>query len=488
MRSWGSRLLLVLLIVCLGGAADAAPKAKAKAKPAKAAATPAPTTVEGMLESDQLKGAKVGVYVKSLADGRTVFGHNIDKPFIPASTNKVVTGAAALRTLGPKYQYRTEVLADSRVSVDGTINGNLYVKGYGDPSITLEEAWLIAHQIRGLGVKTVTGDIVGDATYFSPEGFYDRSVWHYANPSAYVTPMGALAINFNTVMGHVAAGPKDGAPALATLDPANDFFTIDNQVTTCESCRPVITMRLEGRRAVLMGKARVGMEPWSGFLPVSDATAFSMSSLKGLLANEGVTVAGTAREGVAPEGARRLLVHESRELSLMVRYLFRYSNNFTAEQLLKTMGAQRHGAPGDREKGCSAVMDFLASEGIPTEGVVIADGSGLSRNNRQTPASMLGTLTWAASKPEIFPEFLEALAIGGVDGTMSRRFRGTALEGRVRAKTGYVNGVITLAGYVWDTRGEPYAFAILVNDPPPGASVGGVRNAMDRILLLLMTK
>lgn len=491
MRKFSPRRLcaaFAIVLVAASLAAAAKPKAKAKAKPTdKGPAAADATTVEGVLGSAELAGAKVGIVVQSLADGRVLLSKNPDQPLIPASTNKIVTGAAALDVLGPKYQFRTEIYIDGKLAADGTVNGNIYVKGTGDPSTTIEETWLIAHRVWGHGVRAVTGDVIADDSRFSPERWYGRDVWNYPNPAAYTQPMGALAFNYNTVQAHVAPASGEGAKAHVTLEPDNSYYQLDNQVTTCAKCKSVLSMHIEGRTATVTGQIAAGAEPWTTFQPVSEPAEFAAAAFRSLIEKEGVKVAGAARRGEVPAGARLLFRHESRDLSLIVRYMMRWSNNFAAEQLFKAVGAHASGAQGSRETGIAGVQDFMTRNGLWREGVVIADGSGLSKLNRQTPSSLVAILTWAANRPEVFPELVESMAVAGSDGTLRKRFRGTPLEGRVRAKTGYVGGVICLAGYAWSPRGEPFAFAMMVNNPGPGSSVGGVRNAIDRILVLLLS-
>ncbi|MBZ0270852.1 D-alanyl-D-alanine carboxypeptidase/D-alanyl-D-alanine-endopeptidase [bacterium] len=441
--------------------------------------------VRRMLEDPGLAGSDIGILVRPLTGGKTRFRHDSNKLLIPASTNKIVTGAMALDALGPKYRFKTDVLLAAPLSADGTVNGDLFVKGMGDPSISVEDAWLLARQIVAHGVRRVTGDLVGDDTYFEPVRFYDS--WGFKRPLSYAAPMGALSFNWNTVQAYVVPGRVAGEAAHVQLNPESEYFALDNQVTTCEDCNVVLTMSLVGRRAVVAGKMPPESRPWTTFGVVEEPTIVAMHALKAMLVKEGVVIDGVARAGEAPEGARRLLRHESKDLSLILRYLFRYSNNFVAEQVLKTAGAELFGAPGSREKASQAAIDFLKRIDAYKTGITVDDGSGLSRVNRQSAASLVGVLQHMATRPEIFPEFVEALAIGGIDGTLENRFNGTHLENRVRAKTGYLFGAITLAGYAWDVNNEPFAFAILINNPPPKTSVRDVRRRMDKILLTLMS-
>ncbi|MCZ7584960.1 MAG: D-alanyl-D-alanine carboxypeptidase [Deltaproteobacteria bacterium] len=213
--------------------------------------------VRFLLKSPVLHGAKVGILAKSLATGEVLYRRDADQPLIPASTNKLVTGAAALDILGPKYKFKTEVYVDPPMGGDGGVAGNLYVKGYGDPSITVEEAWLLAHQIYGHGVRAVAGDLIGDDSFFEPVRFYES--WGFKTPRSYSAPMGALSFNWNTLQAYVAPATAAGQPAHVTLNPEGDYYTLDNRVVTCEQCRTILSLALGTRSAVVSGKNRRGI-------------------------------------------------------------------------------------------------------------------------------------------------------------------------------------------------------------------------------------
>ncbi|MCB9488795.1 MAG: D-alanyl-D-alanine carboxypeptidase/D-alanyl-D-alanine-endopeptidase [Deltaproteobacteria bacterium] len=440
--------------------------------------------IKSILANPSLRGAQVGILAKSLATGRVLYQRNAQVPLIPASTNKVVTSAAALSVLGPKFRFRTEIYTDGPVSADGTVTGNLYIKGYGDPSITVEEAWLIAHEIHGHGIRRVTGDLIGDESYFDDVRFYDA--WGFDQPRSYATPLGALSFNWNTVQAYVAPAAQANQPAHVTLNPEADLITLVNKVKTCGKCSARISGGLSNNTFVVRGRIPVGGDSRTAFAPVEEPLPFAVSALRKFLEKEGVEIAGADRAGIVPPEASRLMSHKSRELSQILRYLMRFSNNLTAECVQRTVGVQKFGAPATREKAVEAVTSFLKTNGLYHDGIVVDDGSGLSRNNRQSPESLVGILYHMSRQPELFAEYLEMMAIGGVDGTLANRFNNSALEHRVRGKTGYLWGVVTLAGYTWNSAGEPYAFAVMVNDPPKNASVRSVQQRIEEIVLALM--
>jgi serine-type D-Ala-D-Ala carboxypeptidase/endopeptidase (penicillin-binding protein 4) len=437
-----------------------------------------------LLKDTAIKGASVGIYAKNLNTGKVLYRRGADKLFIPASTNKIITGAAALEILGPKYRFKTEVRADQRINAEGILEGNLYIRGGGDPSFSVEEVWLLAHQIAGTGLTHITGNVVGDDSFFDSVRYYES--WGFSKPRSYAAPMSALSFNWNKVQAYVSPGAKSGQAAHVTLNPESDYFTLTNYVKTCTKCRSILSMRLKGQDVTVSGKIHLNAQPMVSFASVEDPLPVAVHAIKKMLEHEGVQIDGQAVAGAAPETTHMLFTHESRDLSQIIRYLYRYSNNLTAENILKTMGAAVYEGQATRENACKAALKYMKDNNLFQSGVVIDDGSGLSRNNRQSPKSMVKTLMHVADSPEIHAEFLEALAIGGVDGTLAYRFKGTKLERRVRAKTGYLYGVVTLAGYSWNAEGEPFAFAIFINDPPAKTKVRDVKNKVDEILLTLM--
>jgi D-alanyl-D-alanine carboxypeptidase/D-alanyl-D-alanine-endopeptidase (penicillin-binding protein 4) len=238
--------------------------------------------------------------------------------------------------------------------------------------------------------------------------------------------------------------------------------------------------------ATIGGAIGLDTQPGPARQAVGDPLNFSLGVFRTLLKKEEIAVDGNCVAGTTPPHAALLDEHESPELSQILRELYRFSNNFTAEQILRTIGAAQFGQPGGRANGAQAVLDWLRKEGLYRDGVVVVDGSGLARDNKQTAASMLAVLEWVARNPRVFPEYLDALPIAGVDGTLRHRFKKSPLYGRVRAKTGFINNVVGLGGYCYDARGEFYAFAALVNDYNPIAGARGPQNLTQELLEALM--
>ncbi len=431
-----------------------------------------------------LKKARVSAQVVNVRTNQVLFAENPDLFVIPASTNKLISGAAALSVLGPNYQFVTRVVADQRPDENGVVHGNLYVIGSGDPSLSIEKVWSLAHGVRIAGVKKITGDLVGDDSFHDNVRFYPE--WGRQTFRPYHASLGALSVNWNTVTFWVRPGPRAGTPAVVTLEPRPLNMRVTGTIQTVEGNRNRCRMGLGEDRLEVSGEIGLGANPGPTHQAVHDPMKFALGAIHEQLTKEGIQIGGQARAGKAPASAAAIYAHESDFLSQIIRHLYRWSNNFTAEQIFRTLGAVKNGTPGSREKAAAAVEAWLRENKLWHEGTVIVDGSGLSRDDRQSAAGMVAVLNWMAHNPPLFAQYLEAQPIGGVDGTLRFRFKHSALRGRVRAKTGLLDGAIGLGGYVYDARNELYAFAVLINNFDPRDGVHGPQSVTERLLEVLM--
>jgi D-alanyl-D-alanine carboxypeptidase/D-alanyl-D-alanine-endopeptidase (penicillin-binding protein 4) len=431
-----------------------------------------------------LKKAKVTAQVLNVRTGQVLFAENPDLFVMPASTNKLVTAGAAMAVLGPNYQFATRVLADHRPDENGVINGNLYIVGGGDPTLTIEKVWLLAHGVRIAGVKKVTGDLVGDDSFHDNVRFYPE--WGRQSFRAYHASLGALSVNWNTITFWVRPGPRPGTPAVVTLDPHPAGMHLTGTIQTVEGARSKCTMSMNHDHVEVSGTIGVESNPGPTHQAIHEPLEFALGAIREQLTREGVEIVGASRAGATPSQATLIHEHQSDFLSQIIRNLYRWSNNFTAEQIFRTLGAVRGGAPGTRAKGAAAVEAWLRENNLWRDGIVIFDGSGLSRDNRESASTMVGVLNWMAHNPPLFAQYLEAQPIAGVDGTMRFRFKHSPLNGRVRAKTGLLDGAIGLGGYCYDARNELYAFTVLINDFDPREGVHGPQRVTEHLLEVLM--
>ncbi|MFQ5895008.1 MAG: D-alanyl-D-alanine carboxypeptidase/D-alanyl-D-alanine-endopeptidase, partial [Nitrospinota bacterium] len=464
-RAGGSLALLsaLLALVLLPLAASAAPD------------RPLPTLkafragVRGVLRENCGRRAEVGFQVRSLATGEVLYDHRGGRPLIPASNVKLVTTAAALVRLGPDYAFPTEVRA-REAPKGGVLRGDLYLKGFGDPALVHERLWLLAREVAHRGVREVQGDLVAD------DAFFDAARRNPAWPgrtrtmaSSYEAPAGALSLDFNVVTLYVEPGSSPGQKARVVADPSSEHVRVQNRVTTgARGVRPslVVGRRKKGGRDVIVVRGRVpaGGRRRRYYVSVSDPPLYAARAFAKFLEGAGVRLRGRIRRGETPPGTNLVARTRSKPLSAIVRDLNKLSNNFIAEQVLKTLGAEVYGPPGSWEKGLRVVRGFLKELGVPEGQFRLADGSGFSLKNRLAPAALVRVLVRMYADFRLGPEYVASLGVAGVDGTLRRRLRGTTAERRIRAKTGLLRRVRALSGYAVSRAGEPLAFSILVND------------------------
>jgi len=429
------------------------------------------------LTHDRLfRASKVGVDVRSVQSGESVFSREAERGLVPASTTKVVTAATALRTLGPAYRFTTDIYADGPVDQAGVLQGNLYIQGHGDPTLVVERLWKLVYDLKLEGVNRVAGDVIFDEGYFDTE--YQLPGWDKARDLAegpsYFATSSALSLNFNTVAIVVAPGTEVGKPARVLLEtPAGGYVTLDNEVLTAAAgSRRRLDIdrevRQDGMTFSVTGVVASDDEARRYYRTVADPTAHFMAAWAEMEKVHGIEVSGAHRRGGVPAGASLLIQHRSVPLTAVLMDMNKYSNNFMAEQVLKAVGAETGGAPGSTAKGVEAVQSYLDDLEVPRDSYTVVNGSGLSRQTSLPPSVLTAVMVDMARDEKVGSEFRTSLSIAGWDGTLWRRLRDD--PARVRGKTGTIDGVHCLTGYVTAADGELYAFSFLVNDLRGGSS------------------
>jgi serine-type D-Ala-D-Ala carboxypeptidase/endopeptidase (penicillin-binding protein 4) len=427
-----------------------------------------------VIERSPLKTARISVQVRSLDDGSVVFARNADELLNPASNVKLFTAAAALSRLGTEYRFDTEFLTDSDYK-DGKTR-NFYVRGKGDPTVTTERLYGIVSDVLHAGLKEITGDIVLDESWFDAERNapgYDQEV----GDRAYLAPTGAISLNWNSVGIYLRPGHTPGAAASAEIEPMSDFFVLESQLGTGSDTQRRFNVLSEldkdriRQKLVVNGFVPFNKGVWSVWKKVDQPGLYFGFTLKKLLLDRGVKFKGRVRLDKAPGNARMLHVAQSDTLDIVLKKLQKHSNNFVAETLIKTLGAEVKGAPGSTARGIEVVEDFLEQDvGIRRGTFVMKNGSGLNDTNRFSASQLTRLLQVMWEKFPTAPEYMSALGIAGKDGTLKFRFEGTEATGRLRAKTGTLENVSALAGYLQAVSGEKFVFAVEVNDFPGRAS------------------
>lgn len=427
-------------------------------------------TIERILASTPLGRSRAGVLVYDLETKKPVYEHNPDELLNPASNMKIVTTVAALARLGPDYRYATEIYVDAE-PVGGVIEGDLYLRGKGDPSLDTERLYRIVRQLKHLGVREVKGNLVVDDSYF--DGQYEGPGWEQDDSDRpYMAGAGALSLNYNAVAVHLHPAEKVGEKGRAEIDPPSDYIVLENHSVTAPArsrTRIAVQSVPQGNRQKIVVDARLpaGRRGGPVWRRISNPPIYTGETFKALLVDQGVRVRGKVRKGEVPTKLRPFYVDWSEPLSLLVHTVNKWSQNHMSEMLLKTLGAELEGAPGTWAKGVAAVEEMLATEvGIAPGSFVMRNGSGLNDTNRISARQLVRLLAWAKDQLLVAPELLTSLPVAGIDGTVRNRMDGTPAQGRIRAKTGTLQNVTALSGYATSVGGRQLAFAIMVNDYP----------------------
>ena len=414
------------------------------------------------IERAQL-GPLVGVSVVDARTGRTVLARNADAPLNPASNQKLITAAIALSELGPDFRMTTGLYGEQQG--DAVVSG-LYFKGYGDPALQHADLIELGAQLAARGVRQVD-EVVVDGSYFDaqvlPPGFEEQP----QEISAFRASVGAASVGANAYTLRVAPAATAGAPAVVSLD-AEGHFALTNELTTTEGGAPnvVAVQRQKDDKLLLKvsGSVPLGMLPIAYRRRVESPLHYAGYALVEALRANRIQVPRRVRLATTPKGLALLASHRSSALSEQLAALGKYSDNFTAEMLLKVLGAERVGIPGSTQHGASVVLQALRKLGISSAGLRIVNGSGLFGGNRVAAGQLTALLSALYSDPSLRPEFLWHLAIAGVDGTLHDRLEQLPAPRVVRAKTGTLADVVALSGYVLGRTPERvFAFSVLTN-------------------------
>ena len=445
-------------------------------------------TIDEIINSSDLKQARFGIFVTSLRDGRTVYSHDSNKLFVPASNMKVYTTAVALDLLGADYRWRTSVYGN-QPDANGVINGDVVLYGRGAPDLISKpkgdapSLTRFADQLYQSGVREVRGNIIGDSGYFRDDLFglgwqWNDLQWYFgAEPSA-------LSVNENTVEVTIAPANKKGSAASVVVTPNENYVRLINNANTADGDAPTtigIIRDLSNNDIRVWGDFPVAGHAFSAFLSVHDPALWAATLFRQALISRGIKVGGDVRshdfrvpenERFDPQKSFELAFQDSEPLGEIIRRTNKESNNLFAELLLRTVGKERgalapdpdskkNAARGDDQAGTAVVKYWLRQKGISSEAIELRDGSGLSRLDLITP-EVTARLLVAMANSAGATTFHDSLPIAGKDGTLSSRLK--KYEGRIFAKTGTLTYIHSLSGYATTSGGEVLAFSILSND------------------------
>jgi D-alanyl-D-alanine carboxypeptidase/D-alanyl-D-alanine-endopeptidase (penicillin-binding protein 4) len=435
---------------------------------ARASEATLPAAVSRAMQSAGIPAGSVSIYVREANTNEIIVAAAADVPRSPASTIKVLTTYAALEMLGPGYTWKTRAYVDGKLA-NGVLSGDLVLVGGGDPYMTSERWWNFVQNLRENGVAKISGDIVIDNSYFAAldetRADFDAQPFRSYN----VLP-DALMVNFQTSRFTFAArAQRERASIIVNPLPSN--LVIDNRVRIvtgrCSSNGGIEFDTVDPKdptKLVIRGTFAQSCGSYSIRRAIMTAPDHAYGTFRTMWTQSGGAIDGTGRTGILPEGARLIHEYESLPMPDVIRLVNKYSNNVMARHLLLTLGAERFGAPGTIEGGRHAVREWLVSRGIEIPGFVLDNGSGLSREERVT-ARGLGELLDAAWHSPFMPEFASSLPLSATDGTLRNRFKSVGMQGRIRLKTGRIDDVSGLAGFVNAASGKTFVVVIIINHP-----------------------
>ena len=425
-----------------------------------------PEPVRSALNLREIPAETVSIHVADVETGEVVVDWLATEARNPASTLKLMTTLAALDILGPAYVWKTNLYALGDIDDSGRLDGDLLIQGSGDPFLVTERVWGLTRALRRTGLETIDGDLVIDDSYFEV-GDYDPGAFDKQPLRAYNVAPNALLMNFKVVRYWFTPEYKTGSVRIE-LDPPIANIDVDNRLTLKSgACRGyqrgvAINANESVDTMTFSGAFPDGCERYAMDRTALDHNAYAYGLFSAMWRENGGRISGGYRPGVAPEFLEPILSFRSLSLGDAVTKVNKFSNNVMARQLLYTMSAEVLGPPGTEAGGRQVIEEWLISSGLELDSISMANGAGLSRDARVSAKDMTTMLAWAWRQPYM-PEYLASMALSGLDGTLRDRLGGTSLEGRAHLKTGSLDHVAAIAGYLQARSGRRYVLAVLHN-------------------------
>ncbi|KAF1004044.1 MAG: D-alanyl-D-alanine carboxypeptidase DacB [Pseudomonas sp.] len=442
-----------------------------------------PERVEKALKASKLTNDALSLVMIPLdGPGESTY-FNSDVSVNPASTMKLFTTFAALELLGPTYQWQTEFYTDGKLS-NGVLNGNLYLKGGGDPKLNMEKLWLLMRDLRANGVLKVNGDLVLDRSYFNQPQLPVFNDDGGDDNKPFLVGPDALMVNLKSVRLVVRT---DGNKASVMMDPPLANVRLENQVqvTGAATCPAWPKLRFspetQAGQTVLVASGQIPLGcSAQTYMSLLDHPAYAAGAVRGIWQELGGSISGNDREGSVPKNATLLARSLSPDTVEIIRDINKFSNNTMARQLFLSIGARyRNSADADDGKAAQRVIrQWLARKGIIASHLVMENGSGLSRDERVSAREMAAMLQ-AAWHSQFAAEYISSLPIVGLDGTMRKRLRNSPMTGEAHVKTGTLNTVRALAGFTRDANGNNWVVVAILNSNRPW----GASSILDQVLL-----
>ena len=432
------------------------------------AQTPLPPSVTDVFKKASVPLENVAVYVKEVNAREPLVAINADKSMNPASVMKLFTTYAGLELLGPGYTWKTEVFAGGEIR-NGNLNGDLILKGSGDPKLTVERFWLLLKQLRERGLQSVRGDLILDRSLFETVAF-DPAKFDGEPLRAYNVAPDALLLNFKTVRFSFAQS-VDGKSVSISPDVKPAQIEIVNRVklieAPCGDWRERVVLDLQTITPTQLKISFTGNYPRSCGEKVWNVSLLDHARfVGGVFANLWKDVGGEWKGAVkltaTPANAKLLATTESPPLAEVIRDINKYSNNTMARQLFLTLAAERAAQPATASAAGEIIKEWLRKKNIAAPELVLENGSGLSRTERAS-ATTLGLMLEAAWRSSVMPEFISSMPLLGIDGTLRKRARGESVAGQAHIKGGTLSDARAMAGYVLDSAGRRWVVVMMVN-------------------------
>ena len=432
--------------------------------------------IEKVLMDARLHGTTTGISIRKASDGDIVYSHLGDSRVRPASVMKLLTGAAALETLGADHTFKTELYSDGPIKA-GVLQGNLYLRGQGDPTLTKADLAVFASELKVKGIHSITGTIYGDDTWYDDVRLSQDLNW---SDEPYYTgaQISALTISPNddydagTVIVDVYPAVKKGDAGTVRMVPDNNYVNITNKTQTIEKngISKIKVERAHGSNTIVVsGTIPLGLAKNRSWASVWEPTDYTVNVFEHMLIEQGIEFidAPQISRAVVPKAATLLASKQSIPVNELFIPFMKLSNNGHGEVLVKEMGRVIEGE-GSWDKGLSVMENALAEMGMDINTLQLRDGSGMSHKTLVTANEITKLLNNVQTKPW-YPVFLNSLPIAGneerfVGGTLRNRMTDTSAAGNVKAKTGTLNGVSSLSGYVETKDGETLIFSIIINN------------------------